>query len=55
MEDLLLVQQTITDDGKIVYVARRRNNSHADTISAIILALQAERENRISLGGGSIV
>lgn len=55
VEDLLLVQQTITDDGKIVYVARRRNNSHADTISAIILALQAERENRMSLGGGSIV
>ena len=46
IEDLLLVQQTISDDGKVVYVARRANNSHADNISAIILALQAERECR---------
>lgn len=46
VEDLLLVQQTITDDGKVIYSARRSNNSHADNISAIILALQAERECR---------
>jgi phage FluMu gp28-like protein len=50
VEDLLLVQQTITDDGKVVYVARRSNNSHADNISAIILALQAERECRQGTG-----
>lgn len=50
IEDLLLVQQTITDDGKVVYVARRSNNSHADNISAIILALQAERECRQGTG-----
>ena len=55
VEDLLLVQQTITDDGKVVYVARRGNGSHADNMSAIILALQAERECRQSLGAISAV
>ena len=39
VEDVLLVQQTIPDDGKVVYTARRSNNSHADNVSAIILAL----------------
>jgi phage FluMu gp28-like protein len=55
VEDLLLVQQTITDDGKVVYVARRGNGSHADNMSAIILALQAERECRQSLGAISAI
>ena len=44
IEDLLLVQQTITDDGKVIYVARRTGTSHADNMSAIILALQATRD-----------
>lgn len=47
IEDVLLVQQTISEDGKVVYSAHRHNNSHADNISAIILALQAERECRV--------
>lgn len=55
VEDVLLVQQTITDDGKVAYVARRSGNSHADNISATILALQAERECRQGLGMMSAV
>lgn len=55
IEDLLLVQQTISDDGKVVYVARRNNNSHADNISAIILALQAERECRMNVAQLGVV
>ena len=55
IEDMLLVQQTISDDGKVVYVARRANNSHADNISAIILALQAERECRINVAQIGVV
>jgi hypothetical protein len=55
IEDLMLVQQTISDDGKVVYVARRSNNSHADNISAIILALQAERECRMNVAQLGVV
>lgn len=55
IEDLMLVQQTISDDGKVVYVARRNNNSHADNISAIILALQAERECRMNVAQLGVV
>lgn len=46
IEDMLLVSQTIDDKGNVAYQASRRNNSHADIISATILALQAERECR---------
>lgn len=50
VEDVLLVQQVISDDGGISYQARRSGSSHADLVSAIILALQAEKDSSMSNG-----
>ena len=43
-----LIQQIISENGKISYVSSRANGSHGDIVSAIILALQAIRENPIN-------
>lgn len=45
-QDLQLIDQVITENGKVQYMARRFNGSHADNVSGLILALQAERQSR---------
>lgn len=46
LDDISLVRQTISDSGKTSYDAIRANGSHADSMSALVLALHAERDNR---------
>ena len=48
VSDLSLIQQIISENGKISYVSRRANGSHGDIVSAIVLALQAIRDNPIN-------
>ena len=45
LEDISLVQQIITENGKIVYSSRRQNGSHADNLTSLILALQASHDS----------
>ena len=45
LEDISLVQQIITENGKIVYSSRRLNGSHADNLTSLILALQASHDS----------
>ena len=42
--DVQLVMQNVSEDGKTTYSAMRTNNSHADVCSALVLALEAERQ-----------
>lgn len=46
--DVQLVMQNVSEDGKTTYSAMRTNNSHADVCSALVLALEAERQCRPS-------
>lgn len=48
VSDLSLIQQIISENGKISYVSRRANGSHGDIVSAVVLALQAIRDNPIN-------
>ena len=48
VSDLSLIQQIISENGKLSYVSRRANGSHGDIVSAAVLALQAIRDNPIS-------
>ena len=48
VSDLSLIQQIISENGKISYISRRANGSHGDIVSAIVLALQAIRDNPIN-------
>ena len=48
VSDLSLIQQIISENGKLSYVSRRANGSHGDIVSAAVLALQAVRDNPIS-------
>ena len=48
VSDLSLIQQIISENGKISYVSRRVNGSHGDIISSIVLALQAIRDNPVN-------
>ena len=48
VSDLSLIQQIISENGKLSYVSRRANGSHGDIVSAIVLALQAIRDNPIN-------
>ena len=48
VSDLSLIQQIISENGKISYVSRRANGSHGDIVSSIVLALQAIRDNPIN-------
>lgn len=48
VSDLSLIQQIISENGKLSYVSRRANGSHGDIVSAVVLALQAVRDNPIS-------
>ena len=48
VSDLSLIQQIISENGKLSYVSRRANGSHGDIVSAIVLGLQAIRDNPIS-------
>ena len=48
VSDLSLIQQIISENGKVSYVSRRANGSHGDIVSAIVLALQAIRDNPIN-------
>ncbi len=47
-EDFALVQQTTNDAGKTQYVQRRQSNSHADLVSALVIALEAEHSMPLS-------
>lgn len=42
-EEVQLVQRIVADDGSVHYTAARRDGSHADLITALCLALDAER------------
>ena len=48
VSDLSLIQQIISENGKLSYVSRRANGSHGDIVSAIVLALQAIRDNPVN-------
>ena len=48
VSDLSLIQQIISENGKVSYVSRRANGSHGDIVSAVVLALQAIRDNPIN-------
>ena len=48
VSDLSLIQQIISENGKLSYMSRRANGSHGDIVSAIVLALQAIRDNPIN-------
>lgn len=48
VSDLSLIQQIISENGKLSYVSRRANGSHGDIVSAAVLALQAVRDNPIN-------
>ena len=48
VSDLSLIQQIISENGKLSYVSRRANGSHGDIVSAVVLALQAIRDNPIN-------
>ena len=48
VSDISLIQQIISENGKISYVSRRANGSHGDIVSAVVLALQAIRDNPIN-------
>lgn len=48
INEFSLIQQIITDTGKVNYVSRRSNGSHGDTVSSLVLGLQAVRDNGIS-------
>ena len=48
ISDLSLIQQIISENGKLSYVSRRANGSHGDIVSAVVLALQAIRDNPIN-------
>lgn len=39
IEDFGLIQQIISDNGKINYVSRRQNGSHGDIVSSLVLCL----------------
>ena len=47
-DEISLVRQFISKDGKASYQAVRQNHSHADSLTAIILALQAIHDNPVS-------
>ena len=47
-DEISLVRQFISKDGKVSYQAVRQNHSHADSLTAIILALQAIHDNPVS-------
>ena len=47
-DEISLVRQFISKDGKASYQAVRQNHSHADSLTAIILALQAIHDNPAS-------
>lgn len=44
ISDVQLVMQNVSEDGKTSYNAMRSSNSHADVCSALVLALEAERQ-----------
>ena len=48
VSDLSLIQQIISENGKLSYVSRRANGSHGDIVSSIVLGLQAIRDNPIN-------
>ena len=48
LNDFSLIQQIITDTGKIMYVSRRSNGSHGDLVSSLVLGLQAVRDNGVN-------
>ena len=48
VSDLSLIQQIISENGKLSYMSRRANGSHGDIVSAVVLALQAIRDNPIN-------
>ena len=48
VSDLSLIQQIISENGKISYISRRVDGSHGDIVSAIVLALQAIRDNPVN-------
>lgn len=54
LDDVALVSQVVTEDGQIKYQARRVGNSHADLVSAIILALKAAADSPLSTNQPSI-
>ena len=46
LEDISLVNQVVTDSGKIIYSSKRSSNSgHGDRLSSILLALQGCKEH----------
>ena len=47
-DEISLVRQFISKEGKTSYQAIRQNHSHADSLTAIILALQAIHDNPVS-------
>lgn len=48
-EEVQMVQRIVADDGSVHYTAARRDGSHADLITALCLALDAERASTPSL------
>lgn len=47
--EIMMIRQIITDAGKTIYQANRTLDSHADLISALILALHGERQTPTNL------
>ena len=47
-DEISLVRQFVSKEGKTSYQAIRQNHSHADSLTAIILALQAIHDNPVS-------
>lgn len=47
--DVANVERIVTEDGKVRYEASRNDNGHSDICSALVLALQASKQNPVSI------